>query len=649
MATNTGANEQKPTYKHETAYRGQEDGQTKKAHQNANKATYSADFEAWATKNEQTGGKYLLDRGISLETQKRFKVGYCSAWTNPKGSKYTDSRIIFPTTDSTYIARATSPTCEKAFKAIAVGNRHPFALKEALEEARLTGKPVFLVEGETDALSFWEMEFPAVALGGVTQWGNFFRDLRAILKPPFPRFVVALDWDSEGRKHTKTYLNGLEDLGLLAIESAMFPTNIEALDTYRGIHNFEEQRPEDWKAFAQWLEEPLQNSLKATFYKDPNDYLRAGKMDFLTFYNVVAEELEQKEAKERESYSDPFRDVFTRFCQGADRNQEHPTPTGFATLDRILNGGLENRLYVLGAVPSLGKSTLMLQMAMNIAEGGRDVLFFALEMGASELISKSLSSLTCRKAIERKVSLGYARTATEVFRRDTWKDFPKISKELLNTSVSYYGANIDPHLYIFEGLGEIGLTDIKGAIEKHKRATGRAPVVVVDYLQIMKIEDDSRGLTDKQIVDRNILAFKKISKEEGLPVLVVSAFSRNNYQEEAGQASFKESGAIEYGADVLLALQLEIVNSEEYRKKGNTDSDKRRLIKEALRACVGGVAQRKYDLQILKNRSGELGSVSLKYFPAYNYYREGEPTPTREQSDPEATPTEEELSEEAPF
>lgn len=648
----TPINAQKPTLKGETIKGGTEYGQIQKSHQNANKRDLTEDLGSWATKNEQTGGKYLVSRGISLETQKRFRIGYSHDWTNPKGNgKHHDSRIIFPTGPQSYVARATSPTCPKDFKAIAVNGRHPFALKEALEEATLTGKPVFLVEGETDALSFWEMDFPAVALGGVTQEANFFRDLRAMMKPPFPRFVVALDWDAEGRRWSGRYVQGLEKMGLIAIESAMFPPNFNVLNTYEGIQDFDEQKPEDWKAFLQWLEEPLQNSLKQDYCKDSNDYLtKAGKADFLSFFSVMSEQLELKEQAEGEAYAEPFRNQFSLFCSGLDHNQQAtPTPTGFRNLDLILNGGLENRLYVLGAVPSLGKSTFMLQMALNMAEGGRDVLFFALEMASSELISKSLSSLTCRGAISRKVSLGYARTATEIFRRDTWKDFPKISKELLNASVSQYGATINPHLYIFEGLGEIGLPDIRGAIERHKRATGRAPVVVVDYLQIMKVDEDCRGLTDKQIVDRNILAFKRISKEEGLPVVVVSAFSRNNYQEEAGQGSFKESGAIEYGADVLMALQLEIINSEEYQKKGNSESYKRKLIKQALKENVGGVNQRKLELQILKNRGGELGSVSLKYFPAYNYFREAEQTATREQTDPGATATEEELSEETPF
>ncbi len=65
-------------------------------------------------------------------------------------------------------------------------------------------------------------------------------------------------------------------------------------------------------------------------------------------------------------------------------------PTGFPVLDRSLNGGLSTGLYVLGAVPGLGKSTLALQIAYNLSSQGIPVLYFALEMSRAWITAKSI-------------------------------------------------------------------------------------------------------------------------------------------------------------------------------------------------------------------------------------------------------------------
>ncbi|MCL2355466.1 MAG: DnaB helicase C-terminal domain-containing protein, partial [Oscillospiraceae bacterium] len=65
-------------------------------------------------------------------------------------------------------------------------------------------------------------------------------------------------------------------------------------------------------------------------------------------------------------------------------------PTGFKNLDDALDGGLREGLYVLGAVPSLGKTTFALQIADYIAKQGRDVLIYSLEMTKIRLTARSI-------------------------------------------------------------------------------------------------------------------------------------------------------------------------------------------------------------------------------------------------------------------
>lgn len=69
-------------------------------------------------------------------------------------------------------------------------------------------------------------------------------------------------------------------------------------------------------------------------------------------------------------------------------------PTGFSILDGILNGGLREGLTVIGALSGLGKTTMLLQIANNIAEQGEDVIYFSLEMNKSELLTRTISRLS---------------------------------------------------------------------------------------------------------------------------------------------------------------------------------------------------------------------------------------------------------------
>ena len=618
---------------------------------NAQKATFNPalpsldhlpeNMKAWAEENERTGGKYLLSRGISLDVQKRFKVGLCHRWTDPKEkakkeaegkSPFYEERVIFWTSRGTYQARATDPKATKERKCRKFGVSNPFNLK-AIEEGGKDGKPVFITEGEIDALSLEEVNAHGLGLGGVSNVALFLQQIAHTMKAPFPLVIVALDFDYSGRKASRALVEGLRGLGVLAIEAPLFPENFGALKAFEATLQEHERKPrlpdyleeeKSAKGFKAFLQEQEAKGEPVNFFKDPNEYLQADPEGLTAWATLCEEEAGLKREAERENYSREFIQAFNDFVSNKDKNiNEKPTSTGFQGLDRLLNGGLENRLYILGAVPSLGKSTFILQMASRIAESGKDVLFFALEMASSELICKGLSCLTCRGAIEKKISIGNARTAFEISRREKWGEFPKLSKDLLSNSLSFYGEKIAPRLFIFEGLGEVGLPEIRGAIERHKRATGRAPVVFIDYLQIMRIDESARGLSDKQVIDKNVLALKKISKEEGLPVVCVSSFGRSNYAEEAGQNSFKESGAIEYGADVLLALQLQVISSEEFTKKGTTEGEKRRLIKEALKAKnENGVNRREIVLQVLKNRGGELGEIPFRFYPAYNYFLE---------------------------
>lgn len=281
--------------------------------------------------------------------------------------------------------------------------------------------------------------------------------------------------------------------------------------------------------------------------------------------------------------------------------------TGFPGLDSSLNGGLYPGLYIFGAVSSLGKTTLMLQIADNIAASGRDVLFFSLEQSRFELMSKSLSRETLLFCREKRISVSNAKDNIQIADGSRWAELDEMGQYVVNGAFEKYG-RYAPHLFIFEGQGNISVEDIGGFFRKYLsfgRRSELSPVIIVDYLQILKSQSDR--LSDKQAVDRNITALKQLSRDHDIPLLAVSSLNRTSYGRDVSMEAFKESGSIEYGADVLVGLQFE--------GAGENNFDM---------AAARSRSPRHIELCILKNRNGRIPSrpLEFKYYPQFNFFEE---------------------------
>ncbi len=109
----------------------------------------------------------------------------------------------------------------------------------------------------------------------------------------------------------------------------------------------------------------------------------------------------KSEAKtDKEKYLDTATSHYLQeFIDGIANSVDTPfLPTGFPKLDNVLDGGLYEGLYIIGAISSLGKTTIITQIADQVASQGHDVLIFSLEMARSELMAKSISRLAKRVA-----------------------------------------------------------------------------------------------------------------------------------------------------------------------------------------------------------------------------------------------------------
>ena len=163
--------------------------------------------------------------------------------------------------------------------------------------------------------------------------------------------------------------------------------------------------------------------------------------------------------------------------------------------------------------------------------------------------------------------------------------------------------------------------DIRQAAEHIARHDGEPPVVFIDYLQLLAAEEGHDRDSDKQVVDRNMLALRQMARELNTCVLVISSLNRAAYNGSIDLASFKESGSVEYSSDVLLGLQPEKMEEEtenlpEAKAKAQARKTMRDFKADEVRSC---------ELVVLKNRNGGLPryGVPLQYDALTNTFTEG--------------------------
>lgn len=512
---------------------------------------------------------YLQRRGLSLATARRFNIGYCAAWRHPKAPKAPlTPRLIIPTSAGSYLARDTRseiPEEQKQYSKSKAGAVHIFNAA-ALTAAQM---PVYIVEGEIDALSIIETGGEAVALGSTSNVKKLLT-MTGSSRPAQP-LILSLDNDDAGRKAEAQLAEGLQQQGITFYR-------LNAAGTYKDAN---ERLLKDRDGLTALLS-------------------HTRDADHLAQYVQQEKIIAYRNKNSAEAHLQEFIDGI------ADSVNTPALPTGFKALDAALDGGLYPGLYTLGAISSLGKTTLCLQIADNIAASGKDVLIISLEMARSELMAKSISRHTVQLAIPTG-STKNAKTTRGITDGKRWARYSDDEKRLIKDAIAAYQEQAR-HIYIIEGMGNIGAAEIRAAMEEHRESTGSTPLLMVDYLQILAPADVRA--TDKQATDRAVLELKRISRDFNTPVLAISSLNRDNYSSRINMAAFKESGAIEYSADVLIGLQ--------YAGAGGKNFD-------AEEAATKN--PREIEAVILKNRNGQKGSViPLCYYPMFNYYTEGAAT-----------------------
>lgn len=526
---------------------------------------------------------YFAKRGISDQVVNRFGLGYDPQYKRATGGK-TWKAIIIPTGKGSFSARNTSQTAPKEDRYRKSGGIQ-FMNISALDRRQV----VYVTEGELDCLSVITAGAEAVALGSVANIDKFLKHLKD--QRPQAYLVPVLDNDEVGENGTEALTKGLDELGI--------PYATDSLSGKYGDPN-------------EWL------------MKDRNFFLEAvgqSLRDHEVEMRSAEEDLKKAEEAEREEYigTNSTGAYIPQFLKGVGESANTPVvKTGFLILDAVLDGGLYEGLYIVGSMSSQGKTTLVLQIADQVASHGQDVLIFSLEMARTELMAKSISRTTAKLLMDKRKKFNNtdcpAKTTRGILAGARYASYSNDEKKLISDAVEDY-ANYARHIYIQEGVGDIGAERIRKDIERHISFTGVKPVVFIDYLQLLSPYDVRAS--DKQNVDRAVLELKRISRDHKIPIVAVSSLNRESYNASITMSAFKESGAIEYGSDCLIGLQFQAM------AEIKTDSDKKKIDIEELSKKT----PRKMEIKILKQRNGGKGqSVKFDYYPQYNLFQEDQRT-----------------------
>ena len=290
---------------------------------------------------------------------------------------------------------------------------------------------------------------------------------------------------------------------------------------------------------------------------------------------------------------------------GGSADREH-VPTGLQGLDKALDGGLqEGTLCTIGAMSSTGKTTLTLQVADAIAESGRPVLFVTVEQGRHELVSKSISRLmrlTPRNNGGHFTVSSWAIQSTKA--RAGWD---AATAQAFTDACTHYSTRIAPNLKVLEMDRQPTTAEVRRAVESMMAwdKGKKPPIVIVDYLQLLAPAD--ARMTERQAVDTNVMELRHLARDLHTIVIVVSSLNRASYSEGVTLAGLKESGAVEYGSDVVLGLQ---PRGFDDRVMGVAEGKRKAEGRKAEREYKGKTI-REAEVKVLKNRGGRTPSTPI--------------------------------------
>lgn len=517
----------------------------------------------------EQGGSY---RGLTAATFEKYGLGVHPDFGVEGHEKR--PHLIIPYDDTHFMARA-----------IVGHDRSQHGANSGLYEPCNISKYNFIAEGEIDALSIAQAVqsdlIGVVATGGAAKYQKVVPELekRFGKSDDKPSFIVTFDNDAAGKTNGLKLVDELMAAGYPAV-----------------LFSFEERLAGDYEIHKSDGTTEIDKVAKV----DANDLLVQGNLASVIFnhFELIATKLDAAKEKiqatlERQKLVDEqklqaallesgfestnFAEYFARayYDDAARADKYSERKTGFDNLDaaQIFMPGV----YVLGALPATGKTTFAWQLLEQLARRGEFCFYVTYEQSRFELYRKSIS----REMFKRNFAIGKEQLA---------KKFSELSLNLRVLSLS----------------SNIGVDVLIDRLKPMVAAANQPPVICMDYLQILPA---TKGLkssaSTKERVDDAVRRLKDFQRETDATLIVISSFNRENYYQSASFLSFKESGGIEFTADVVWALQ----------NGGSSDDADRETITRISKQSV-----RTMRLSCLKNRNGGLYDCFFRYHAAHDCF-----------------------------
>ena len=272
-------------------------------------------------------------------------------------------------------------------------------------------------------------------------------------------------------------------------------------------------------------------------------------------------------------------DVLDRLAEMNENENHLPgLSTGLSAIDRKISGLNKSDLILLAARPGMGKTSMVMNIALNVAKKTeKTVAIFSLEMSREQLATRILSAEALVE--NNKLRTGELNDA----------DWDKIAAAVMVLNKIDIRMDDDPMLTAADMNAKCRRLDNLG-------------LVIIDYLQLMTSAGNNRrggGENRQQVVSDISRMLKIMAKELNVPVICLSQLSRANEKRDDKRpmlSDLRESGAIEQDADIVLFLYRDDYYNEE--------SDKHNIAE-----CI-----------IAKNRHGETGKVELRWMPEYTMF-----------------------------
>lgn len=286
---------------------------------------------------------------------------------------------------------------------------------------------------------------------------------------------------------------------------------------------------------------------------------------------------EQEDFSSLVAIGDTLDDVLNKF-EEIDKNggQVRGVTTGFESLDKLTGGLQRSDLILLAARPSVGKTSLAMNIVNNAALLGKHkVAVFSLEMPKEQITQRtlcSISGVSMEKALKGKLQ------------PSDWSALWEGSKKLSDAKIYIDDSSMNTSVQILSKCRRL------------KREQGGLDLIMIDYLQLMSPAKKSKDANRQNEVAEITRNLKIAARELNVPIILLSQLSRDIEKREGHEpvlSDLRESGAIEQDADIVMFIH----NPSRY---GDLQ------VEDGPNIC---------ELIVAKHRNGSLAKIKLKWIP----------------------------------